>query len=539
MRFSDPIQKLMHPMNEVVKFLDKDLSAKYALMGLPKQREDALPRFLAEPPSTGYSLGPSSPHMRKFDLVRTSDGSHSSIYHCFNLIVPGSPQGVECILKVYNTANFDDFFREVSQWFTLRDRLRLCTDPFVHENLRFPALYGAGFCETKVGAGGRKVHRPAILLQYMGTPLSDITKKWWESPAGVDWPNPSDKDSLFVSTQHTREAMQCAGPLLRLYAALHRLGFGHGDTKPGNITLLEGRACLIDLGTVHRLGEPRSHPVCTPTYCPPEDFLHPIPTHLARPKVTAEANLDIYGVGAILRDLFSPFLPLHVSRESAGRHRFPIAAFYEAGPHLEHISDDTTDTEAAGIAFRNTLRTTGIPDYNTWAPPRVNDAVRTAYRNPDTSYRPGDVVDAQGPEVCRVMNLCHATQGGQQVPDSARWAGLWPRDSARGPHSVPNFWDRSRPSFPLFGPGTACTRWNPSTQRGTLRPDTPDFVVDIIQACMHPLWEPVPKSLSWLDPRRKQDPKLPTRRASSMQEVLDHFERHQQEWQQRISYFPL
>jgi hypothetical protein len=54
-----------------------------------------------------------------------------------------------------------------------------------------------------------------------------------------------------------RDATSVACKLLKALQGLHSLGFAHGDVKPENAVMLEGRVQLIDFGQTSRLGDGR------------------------------------------------------------------------------------------------------------------------------------------------------------------------------------------------------------------------------------------------------------------------------------------
>ncbi len=95
---------------------------------------------------------------------------------------------------------------------------------------------------------------------------------------------------------------QCAEAL----AALHKLGFLHGDIKPDNIRLVEdGRAILIDLGFAHRPGEnahllKRGYVLGTVDYLAPE---------LCAFDEETEMSSDLFSLGATLFEMLTGQLP--------------------------------------------------------------------------------------------------------------------------------------------------------------------------------------------------------------------------------------
>lgn len=85
--------------------------------------------------------------------------------------------------------------------------------------------------------------------------------------------------------------------LLSALVVLHRRGIAHLDIKPENVMVRGGRPTLVDFGSARRLGslQPVGHPVGTVGYAAPEmEACDPV-----------SAAMDVYGVGATLREAFS------------------------------------------------------------------------------------------------------------------------------------------------------------------------------------------------------------------------------------------
>src|SRR5947209_18703499 len=97
-------------------------------------------------------------------------------------------------------------------------------------------------------------------------------------------------------------ARQCEEAL----AALHRLGFLHGDIKPDNVRLCEdGRANLIDLGFAHRPGE-NAHLLKRGYVLGTVDYLAPELCAFAEENATSS---DLFSLGMTLFEMLTGQLP--------------------------------------------------------------------------------------------------------------------------------------------------------------------------------------------------------------------------------------
>jgi serine/threonine protein kinase len=105
-----------------------------------------------------------------------------------------------------------------------------------------------------------------------------------------------DVPAALSITRQTAEAL----------AALHRVGFLHGDVKPDNIRLVDaGTAVLIDLGFAHRPGENtrlRQHGYLlgTPDYLAPE---------MCRLDADGDLSSDLFSLGVTLFEMLTGRLP--------------------------------------------------------------------------------------------------------------------------------------------------------------------------------------------------------------------------------------
>lgn len=129
----------------------------------------------------------------------------------------------------------------------------------------FPRLWHAGWSAAT----------PHLVLEYVEGPNAATL----HAEQALTWP-----DVVLLGTQ-------LAGSL----RYLHRRGLVHLDVKPANVAVREGRAVLLDLGSLTPVGRayPRGDAPCTPGYAAPEVVdLRP---------VTPAA--DVHGLGAALVEL--------------------------------------------------------------------------------------------------------------------------------------------------------------------------------------------------------------------------------------------
>ena len=120
---------------------------------------------------------------------------------------------------------------------------------------------------------------PHIITEYIDGPtLSDVVDD-----------EPLDAGSAAMLGIH----------LLAALTTLHRRNIAHLDLKPENVVVRDGRPVLVDFGCSRTIGstQPAGRPVGTPGYIPPEmEACQPI-----------AAAMDVYGVGATLREAFSGY----------------------------------------------------------------------------------------------------------------------------------------------------------------------------------------------------------------------------------------
>ncbi len=101
------------------------------------------------------------------------------------------------------------------------------------------------------------------------------------------------------------EALWVVRQTAEALAALHRVGFLHGDVKPDNICLTGEGAVLIDLGFAHRPGENAAflrdgYVLGTADYLAPE---------LCAPEPSEELSSDVFSLGVTLFEALTGRLP--------------------------------------------------------------------------------------------------------------------------------------------------------------------------------------------------------------------------------------
>jgi serine/threonine protein kinase len=120
---------------------------------------------------------------------------------------------------------------------------------------------------------------PHIVLEYVdGPPLDEVVEEEPLDPAST---------------------AMLATSLLSALTAVHRRNIAHIDIKPENVVVRDGRPVLLDFGSARVIGtpQPAGQPVGTTGYASPEmEACQPIST-----------TMDVYGVGATLREAFSGY----------------------------------------------------------------------------------------------------------------------------------------------------------------------------------------------------------------------------------------
>jgi len=122
-----------------------------------------------------------------------------------------------------------------------------------------------------------------------------------------------------------RTAMWIGRQTAEAIAALHRIGFIHGDIKPENVCLVDaGTAILLDLGFAHRPGEndtlfAQGYVLGTANYLAPE---------MCGPHPTADLASDLFSFGVMLFEMLTGELPYPPGSptETLARHREQPAA---------------------------------------------------------------------------------------------------------------------------------------------------------------------------------------------------------------------
>ncbi|SEP94767.1 protein kinase domain-containing protein [Microlunatus flavus] len=136
-------------------------------------------------------------------------------------------------------------------------------------------------------------HLPRLYRHDLDADLAHVVEEHVDGP---------DLEDLLARRRTTATGVALLGvALLAALAALHGRGVAHLDVKPGNVVLREGRAVLVDLGSSRPLGsrQPAGRPVGTLGWTSPEmEACAPV-----------SATMDVYGVGAVLRDAWARRLP--------------------------------------------------------------------------------------------------------------------------------------------------------------------------------------------------------------------------------------
>ncbi|TMW62889.1 hypothetical protein Poli38472_005507 [Pythium oligandrum] len=134
---------------------------------------------------------------------------------------------------------------------------------------------------------------------------------------------------------------------------LHRKGIVHGDIKPENILLHNGRMCLVDFGVSFRLGEQffaDAQLTGTVAYAAPETLLHSVPHVQGGFESEAEYSLgpsaDMFALGIVLYILLCgshPFDPYNNLTDEEIRHRIIKGKFSRHTRAWQSISPPARD----------------------------------------------------------------------------------------------------------------------------------------------------------------------------------------------------
>ncbi len=129
-------------------------------------------------------------------------------------------------------------------------------------------------------------HLPRLYRSDLAAALPYVVEEHVDGP---------DLDDLLAHRRIRPGAAALLGTqLLSALLPLHARGVAHLDVTPANVVVRDGRAVLIDLGSARRLDsrQPAGHPVGTLGYASPEmEACEPV-----------SPAMDVYGVGAVLRD---------------------------------------------------------------------------------------------------------------------------------------------------------------------------------------------------------------------------------------------
>jgi hypothetical protein len=190
--------------------------------------------------------------------------------------------GTECVLKL----------QALSADANVADARTGGREAFVHAQLSAagiaPRLVAAGVvgaCELPPSSAARRAMANELggaecalaLVMVRGTPLVDVARS-------------GSPDDVLTWSRGVFESV----------AAMHALSLVHGDVKPHNFVLVDGRVCPIDFGTTHCVlpGRPLRVPlVTTCDYAAPEVYGDAAGLH------SPTTASDVYSAGATIRAL--------------------------------------------------------------------------------------------------------------------------------------------------------------------------------------------------------------------------------------------